>query len=551
MNRRQFLLTLGAAATAGGAYAWQQDHGKTPPLPPGDILGASNTVGHRLRRMQFPEPSATEKTPVVIVGGGIAGLSAGWKLQRAGFHDFVILELESEVGGNARSGQNAITAYPWGAHYLPFPTQESRAVRELLADFGVLQGDPYAVEPVYDPRYINFAPQERLYANGLWHDGLWPQVGVRQRDLEQYRRFQELMGEFQRQRGADGRKAFAIPIDFSARDPDLLALDRLSMRDFLLQHGLDSEPLHWYVNYACRDDYGCRYDQTSAWMGVHYFASRDAQARDAASDDVLTWPEGNGWLVKRLRERLEPHLCPNAIAWRLSELDRAILVDTWHARENRSIRRLARLVIWAAPLFQAPRVFRELAAARTTAIAEFQYAPWLVANLSLRGFPQERRGAPLSWDNVLYDSDALGYVVATHQQLAVHQEQTVFTWYHALCDAPPDQARRQLLETPWRVWAEKILRDLSRPHPDLRALVTRLDLVRWGHAMVRPRPGFVWGEARQLLLQPQERVLFAHADLSGYSIFEEANYRGVLAAERALTALGIPFGSSCQVFGAG
>ena len=42
------------------------------------------------------------------------------------------------MGGNARSGENAITAYPWGAHYLPFPTQESRAVRELLADFGAV-----------------------------------------------------------------------------------------------------------------------------------------------------------------------------------------------------------------------------------------------------------------------------------------------------------------------------------------------------------------------------------------------------------------------------
>ncbi len=548
MNRRQFLLSLTAAtATAGGAYAWRHlNSSKTPPLPEGEILGASDALGHRLRAMDFSEPNETLKTPVVIVGGGIAGLSAGWKLQKAGFTDFVILELEPEVGGNARSGENSITAYPWGAHYLPFPTRESRAVRELLADFGVLRGDPYAAEPVYDERTINFAPQERLYAHGVWHDGLWPRVSVRQRDFDQYRRFHDLMDDFQRRRGADGRKAFAIPIDFSARDPDLLALDRLSMRDFLLQQGLDSEPLHWYVNYACRDDYGCRYDETSAWMGIHYFASRDARARDADRDDVLTWPEGNGWLVKKLRERLEPQLITGALVWRLSELDRAVLVDAWHPRENRSVRRLARMVIWAAPVFQAPKVFRELAPELAGAIGEFEYAPWLVANLSLRGFPEERRGAPLAWDNVLYDSAALGYVVATHQHLAAHQEQTVFTWYQALCDDPPERERQRLLEAPWAAWAEIILHDLSRPHPDIRQIVTRLDLMRWGHAMVRPRPGLVWGEARQRLLNAQDRVLFAHSDLSGCSVFEEANYRGVLAAERVLESLKIPFASSVQ-----
>lgn len=64
--------------------------------------------------------------------------------------------------------------------------------------------------------------------------------------------------------------------------------------------------------------------------------------------------------------------------------------------------------------------------------------------------------------------------------------------------------------------------------------------------MVRPRPGFVWGEARQRLLNDRDRVLFAHSDLSGYSIFEEANYRGVLAAERALAALNIGYSSSVQ-----
>lgn len=536
MNRRRFLGSL--AVAAGGVYGWHRLGARdSPPLPAGAIVGASDALGHRLRGGTFPEPTETLEVQVVIVGGGIAGLSAGWKLLKRSFADFAILELEPAVGGNARSGANPITAYPWGAHYLPFPTQESRAVRELLADFGVLRGDPFAIEPDYDERYICYAPRERLYAHGVWHEGLWPQVGVRQRDLDQYRRFEDLVRDFQRRRGSDGRKAFAIPLDHSARDPDLLALDRLSMRDFLLQNGLDSEPLHWHVNYACRDDYGCRHDQTSAWMGIHYFASRDALARDADGDDVLTWPEGNGWLVARLRERLQPHLVTGALAWRLSELDRAVLVDAWLPRENRSVRRLARTVIWAAPVFQASKVFRELLPELATAIGEFQYAPWLVANLSLRRLPEERRGAPLSWDNVLYDSAALGYVVATHQHRTAHQDQTVLTWYHALCDGPPDRERQRLLETPWATWAERILGELSKPHPDIREIVGRLDVMRWGHAMVRPRPGFVWGEARQLLERAQDRVLFAHSDLSGYSVFEEANYRGVLAAERVLAHL--------------
>ncbi|MGB4948766.1 MAG: NAD(P)-binding protein [Candidatus Competibacter denitrificans] len=549
MNRRGFLGSLAAVTlTASGAHAWwRSTAAKTAPLPEGAIVGATDSLGHRLRGGGFPAATATLKTPVVIVGGGIAGLSAGWKLLKSGFRDFVILELESEVGGNARYGRNTISAYPWGAHYLPFPTQESRAVRELLADVGVLHGDPFAIEPIYDERAINFAPQERLYAQGIWHDGLWPEVGVRQRDLDQYRRFQDLMATFKARRGADGRKAFAIPSDLSARDPDLLALDRLSMRDFLLQQGLDSEPLHWYVNYACRDDYGCRHDQTSAWMGIHYFASRDALAQDADSDDVLTWPEGNGWLVERLRERLAAHLLTHALVWRIAERDRDMAVDVWLSQENRSIRHRAQTVIWAAPVFQLPQLFRELSAELTAAIGEFQYAPWLVANLSLRALPEERHGAPLSWDNVLYDSEALGYVVATHQHLTAHSQQTVFTWYQALCDGPPQQERQRLLETPWATWAEHILRDLSRPHPNIRQLVTRLDVMRWGHAMVRPRPGFVWGEARHQLARLQNRVLFAHSDLSGYSIFEEANYRGVRAAEQALQQLGIDYSSSVGI----
>jgi len=45
----------------------------------------------------------TADAGIVIVGGGIAGLAAARRLQRRGFTDFQLLELESRPGGNAVS----------------------------------------------------------------------------------------------------------------------------------------------------------------------------------------------------------------------------------------------------------------------------------------------------------------------------------------------------------------------------------------------------------------------------------------------------------------
>ena len=74
--------------------------------------------------------------------------------------------------------------------------------------------------------------------------------------------------------------------------------------------------------------------------------------------------------------------------------------------------------------------------------------------------------------------------------------------------------------------------------------MTRLDVFRNAHAMVRPVPGLIWGEARQRFAADSEHLRFAHADVSGFSLFEEAQYRGVLAAERTLHRLGLSFTTS-------
>ena len=63
-------------------------------------MGTGCAIGNCRRR-----PLPATRVPLVIVGGGIAGLSAAWRLQQRGFRDFVLLEMEREAGGNARSGQ--------------------------------------------------------------------------------------------------------------------------------------------------------------------------------------------------------------------------------------------------------------------------------------------------------------------------------------------------------------------------------------------------------------------------------------------------------------
>jgi predicted NAD/FAD-dependent oxidoreductase len=535
VRRREFIAAMAAAAWAAGCR-----EGATGPraLPPGDLLGASHGTGHRLRARDFPAPATSRDHKVVIIGGGIAGLTAGWRLLKAGVSDFTLLELEADAGGNARHGANAISAYPWGAHYVTLPPPEAVAVRELLADLGAIAGDPLAARPRYEERYLCHDPQERLYRNGLWHEGLLPEIGARDEDRRQYRRFHELMDAYKARRGRGGRKAFAIPVAQSAPDPELIALDRMTMRDFLLANGLDSEPLHWYVSYACRDDFGTELGQTSAWAGVHYFASRDGDAENADSGTVLTWPEGNGWVVRHLSARLGARIVTHAPVHRVRDAGRRVEVDYFDLREGRTVRVRAARAIFAAPVFLVPYLLEDAPATLVAAAREFQYAPWIVANLSLKAVPlAQAAGAALAWDNVIYDGAGLGYVVATHQALRVAPGPTVLTYYLPLSGEPPAKGRERLLAASREAWAEAILADLARPHPEIRDLVTRLDVFRWGHAMVRPVPGFMWGRARAAFAAPSGRLHFAHTDLSGMALFEEAVYWGARAAQDVVRAL--------------
>lgn len=488
-------------------------------------------AGHLLRDGGIPggEP-VRRKSRVVIVGGGAAGLSAAWRLEREGVSDLTLLELGATVGGTSRGGVMEDIPHPWGAHYLPVPRENQRALRLFLEQEGLLtEGRAPADQLVR-------APAERIGGLGFWEEGLWLHAGASEEDHAQLARFEELVLSFF---GTDssGRRWFDLPVASSS--DHFAALDSKTAAEWATENGLTGDRIRWYLDYACRDDFGCSLEETSAWALLHYFSSR-ADHQSGESADYMTWPEGNQRLIDGLARpfadrirtgRLVHRIVPTSSGAEIHALDhKSRTIEVWEAEQ----------VVVATPQFLTRRLVTGDAAAE--ARATFRYAPWVVANLHLEQRPTER-GFPLAWDNVQLESESLGYVDATHQLDRMHLHDTVWSWYLPLTGPGEAQARQRMLSSTWEDWRDTILADLRLPHPDIEECVTRIDVWRWGHAMVKPVPGVVFGEARRQAAMPQGRLSFAHSDLSGMALFEEALWQGVRAAEERLTAEGLTFES--------
>ncbi|MBI3722657.1 FAD-dependent oxidoreductase [bacterium] len=547
VTRRDFLAgTLGLLALTGCPVRSRATSRKIE----GEIKGQDAARGHLLRSGELLSKRIDETidVPVLVVGAGVSGLSCAWRLRREGVprDDVLVLELASAPGGNAASGKNDVSPYPWGAHYLRAPTAESRGLTAFLEEIGVVRGRDSKGRLDFDTRFVCSEPVERIFEGGVWSEGIFPppRSGSAE-DRAELSRFRRELCALSRRRDEKRRRPFAIPVDRSARTDDLLALDRISFDDWLSspERGkpFASRALLWLLEYGCRDDYGATLATTSAWAGLHYHLARGLEDDDLPDDErdhgtTLVWPEGNGWLVSKLvSARGGTRLETDRIVYRLEPDEKGgAAALAWDPVRSRAVRYRARHVVFAGARFLLSHLLEE----PPEGLAEFEYAPWLAANVTLDRAPAGV-GAPLSWDNVLYESPSLGYVVATRGTRA--EEPQVITWYHAFVEGSTLEARRRLHSMSYEEARDMCLADFERAHPRIAESVRRVDVWKWGHAMIRPRPGFLWGKAREAAQAPIGNLLTANSDKGGIPIFEEAFFQGALAGEEILAREGKAF----------
>jgi hypothetical protein len=495
------------------------------------ITGANASAGHLLRGHEFPVPSGTVRVGTLIVGGGVSGLSAGRWLKNHGENDFLILELDEKAGGNSKGGENKVTEYPYGAHYLPLPNNDFKDLIDFLHEHKIITGFNGSGLPVYDPFYLCHTPQERLNYKGAWHADMPPKEGLDQDVRNELARFFAFTAEMKQRIGKDGKRAFTIPLEHSSTDEAFMQYDKMSVFEFLAHHGYTSDFMHWYLDYCCRDDFGSGIQQTSAWAALHYFSSRIGVADNAASHELLTWPEGNFFLVKKLLQDVPGHVHTGLIVYDVTQDHDLVKCLVYDVKAHTSQVYACKNLILATPQYVNKKLLKDLL---TIDVSGFQYFPWLVANLTLNDRMALQGDSGISWDNVMYESPSLGYVNACHQHLKQEHGGIVITYYYNFSGRQAREARQELYTMKEDDWKRLIIDDLKKAHPDIESHILDIDVCVWGHGMINPQVGFRSSEARNVLDQGIGNIYFAHSDVSGISIFEQAFYRGTLAAKRIL-----------------
>lgn len=492
------------------------------------LSGTNHILGHRLWLKNFPKPTKEIKIPYLIVGAGVTGLSVARQFKKKGIENFLVLELENTIGGNSANGENKYSKFPFAAHYLPLPNLRDKELLNFLEESKIIVGYENNL-PVFDETQLCFDPNERLFIRNSWQTDLIPRYGNSKKVDNQIDLFLKKMTDFRDKKGNDGKYFFDIPISFCSEDSNLDYLDSKTMKGWMLENNFNSEEIFEYVDYCCRDDFGLGIEYVSAWAGIHYFASRKHE-NVKYDNTVLTWPEGNARLVKHLKSYVESKVLTNNLVYDIKNNSNGVKAFVFDSKNNESVIFSAEKVIITAPQY----IVKHLLSNRKIITEKFNYAPWFTATITLSDIP-DNGSFPLSWDNVIYKAKGLGYVYNQHQNLEQIIEKKVITYYYSFSSNDINKDRKQLLKNPVEYWKKIVITDLEIAHPGIEKYIIDIEIHRIGHGMISPVPNFIKGsEIKEASKSLEDKIFFAHSDLSGISIFEEAFHQGIDIANKIL-----------------
>lgn len=457
-----------------------------------------------------PQAPAVERFEVVVVGGGIAGLTAAWRLRH---RRVLLLEADDRVGGRMRSEPHGDYWLNYGAHLLPAP---GSLVDSLVTELGL------SSVPVWGSM-MGLAVNSTKLTSGrvdtyplrlpvpLRDRAAFARQGVRvRRAVQRYARVT---------RPRDGES----PEDVRRRV--LAYLDDRTFADLL-----GPMPASVAEIFSCAAHRAtAELDELSAGCGIGLFALVWGGKGSLIARNLLG---GTGRLPERLGDGLGDRVLTGAAVAAIAPAGDELVVSYDHAGATSAVR--ARHVVVAAPAPIAATLVSDVTPEASAALAQMRYGPFL----SVAVATDETR--PMPWDPV--------YAMATPgQPFDMFTNQA-----HALRSTSPRRpggslmlfagGRRagELSERPDDEIVARFVDGLDRLYPGAATVVAEARVHRWPLGNVFARPGRRHLQAPlEGALGPDRNLHLAGDYFAELGNLEMAAQTGAHAARRVEQALGV------------
>jgi monoamine oxidase len=452
------------------------------------VHGEHFEVCHQIRDGHaFDRPDATRKADIVIVGGGVAGLSAAYFLRGK---DWLLLEKEPQFGGNALQEEFQGQVYGTGSAYAYHGDEGD----QLASEIGLKL--PFVNMP--DPTIV-----DKTYVPDTWKTGLG-QLPYPKQVLDSFKKFRDDM------------------MKINVREK-MSELDAQPFSHFTAPYA--PEVQQWWDAYG-PSNWGAVTEESSALVGIAN--AQDLISGGDAKRAIL--PGGLGCITHKLVEVLAPkyqeRMLDNAAVVAVVQGKDAVRVTCLH--EGKLITVAAKLVLMCTPKHITSRIVMGLPSEQKTAMRRYRYAPYPVVNI-IFDKPVYNRG----YDNWCPGSTFTDFIVADwtiRNDPGYKQKYNILSFYTPLREL---QRSTLLDENACKSLAARVLADFQNLLPEFNVDPVEVRIYRRGHPMFMAVPGH-YTKNRLAASHPMERIFFGNSDSGGpESLTSEAVSLSKVGAEWA------------------
>ncbi len=454
---------------------------------------------------------------VIIVGGGIAGLTAAYNLKD---YDVLLLEMKNEVGGRASTGQYRKISFSRGAEYLGKP---EGALADIINELGLtLREIP--------------APADIVFHGGKFYVG---ELGKARLLIEKSN-----LGEFNRfARGLLKMygKYDEIP-DISLRG-ELARMDNMTAKQWFDENHFP-QIYHEVYNVASRGLFGASLDEISALAVLPEFAYDFESFEGVGDEDELeqelseteshtgmyTFDKGIGEIPVALSRHLGDSIRTNT---RVTDIARVGELFEIRCVENatKELSFSAEAVIVATPAIVALDIGDGvLKDQQRHLLGSVNYAPYATIAL-FSDSPIFDKGFDLSIeDGGIFTDIYHASWVAEHYTPPKDARRD--TWVSVICAAPKSYRDNSVLELSDEELLSKVLGEIDKVLSGSSARVTGHEINRFKYGFPVMTPGSY--QRMLTLIKIDSEGLILAGDYLIYPTFEAAAASGYLAAQKAI-----------------